>query len=162
MRTHMKIQKSPSKLAADVIRPYAGGMPGEKDPLDALLPFLSCEQAIAVKYKIFNGSGAELVKQVRAMAERVGTMPVSYGQDGKGDETVHYLRYSRAGLEFYVTEKDAEGDGVQGAFGCFVFRGKHSGEYGLINIADLVRDGYQLDFGFVPTTLAGLKDRLAA
>lgn len=38
------------------------------------------------------------------LAHRVATMPVTYAQDGKGDEAIVYLHYFHGGSDWYITE----------------------------------------------------------
>lgn len=88
----------------------------------------------------------------------IDTMPVTYGQDGKGNEAVAYLHYFHAnGWDWYVTEKDVDG-GVQQAFG--LVKGFET-ELGYISITELVNNGAELDLHFTPTTLGELKKKAA-
>ncbi|OGA98135.1 MAG: hypothetical protein A3E79_11815 [Burkholderiales bacterium RIFCSPHIGHO2_12_FULL_61_11] len=89
------------------------------------------------------------------LAQVVETMPVTYAQDGLGDEAVVHLHYFYGGGDWWITEKDIDG-GVDQAFG-LVDLG-HGPELGYISIAELVsmRD-MDIDLHWKPITLAQVK-----
>lgn len=85
----------------------------------------------------------------------ISGMPITYEQEDKGLEAIAYLHYFYAGSNWYITEKDMEGDGTLQAFGIASLNGGDP-EYGYISINELVSHNIELDFGFKPTTLGKL------
>lgn len=85
------------------------------------------------------------------MANRIETMPKTYEQDGKGMEAVAYLHYFIGNMDWYITEKDIEGEQHQ-AFGLANLG--HGGELGYISIVELVENNVELDFYFTPKPLS--------
>lgn len=87
------------------------------------------------------------------LGQIIDTMPVTYEQDGKGDNAIAHLHYFVGGWDWYITEKDVDG-GVQQAFG-LVFG--HESELGYISITELVNNGAELDLHFASCRLADIK-----
>lgn len=89
------------------------------------------------------------------LVQVVEAMPVTYAQDGLGDDAVVHLHYFYGGGDWWFTEKDVDG-GVDQAFG-MVDLG-HGPELGYISIAELVRlKVMDLDLHWVPKTLREVK-----
>ena len=82
-------------------------------------------------------------------------MPETYGQDGMGDKAIAHLHYFKGSMDWYITEKDMEGEQLQ-AFG-MVDMG-YGPELGYISIAELVQNGIELDLHFTPMTLGEIKN----
>ena len=102
------------------------------------------------------------------VAEIMENMPVTYGQDGLSDkEKTVYLRYSmeKNGVtvaEWFILEKDMTGNKHQQAFGLARI-GNNYPELGYINIEHLHKyKGLKIDLDFEPTSLAKIKQKLAA
>lgn len=88
--------------------------------------------------------------------DTLGTMPVTYGQDGKGMDSIAYLHYFTGGCDWYITEKDMYG-GVQQAYGYAVLNGDYQmAEFGYISIIELLQVGAELDLHFEPKALKEL------
>lgn len=99
-------------------------------------------------------------EKLRELAATIEAMPVTYAQDGLGDEAVVYLHYFIGGADWWITEKDigAPGEGMEQrqAFG-MVDLG-HGPELGYISINELVRvRGMDIDLHWKPQTLAQVK-----
>lgn len=89
------------------------------------------------------------------LVQVVEAMPVTYAQDGLGDNAVVHLHYFYGGGDWWITEKDVDG-GVDQAFG-LVDLG-HGPELGYISIRELVRlKVMDLDLHWTPKTLAQVK-----
>ena len=87
----------------------------------------------------------------------IASTPVTYEQDGKGDDAIVYLHYFFGGCDWYITEKDADG-GVLQAFGYAVLFGdKQNAELGYICITEITQFGAELDLYFTPCPLAEIK-----
>jgi len=96
------------------------------------------------------------------IAATVEGMPVTYQQDGKGDEAIAHLHYFLGDCHWYITEKDREGE-VEQAFGYAILHGDLiNAEYGYIPITEIVDTGVgaELDFHFKPTPMAQIKQAL--
>ena len=64
----------------------------------------------------------------------ITTMPVTYQQDGMGDDAVVYLHYFCGPFNWFITEKDKDG-GVDQAYGLTDLRGEP--ELGYISIREI-------------------------
>lgn len=96
-------------------------------------------------------------------AERITNMPVTYEQDGKGDEAIVHLHYFLGQTDWWITEKDMTGDGRQQAFGFACLNGwTDCAELGYISIEDLIEVGAELDLYWTPKTLGEVRKALAA
>jgi hypothetical protein len=127
-----------------------------KANLRALAPFL-CNAQFEVM-----SSSSEFDALIEAAATTIAAMPVSYEQDGKGEEATAFLHYFSAGSDWYISEKDADG-GVDQAFGLAILNGDtDNAELGYISIRELVANGVELDLHFTPATLGSLKAAKAA
>jgi hypothetical protein len=93
--------------------------------------------------------------KMKELANVIATMPKTYEQDGKGNTALAYLHYFRGGADWYITEKDKEGDGTQQAFG-YTDLGQ-GGELGYISIDEVLLVGGELDFHWQTKTLGAIK-----
>ena len=84
------------------------------------------------------------------MGQRIKALPKTYEQDGKGPRAVAYLHYFLNGWDWYITEKDASGGGVQ-AFGLTAGPER---EMGYISLPEIMKEGAELDLYWAPKTLA--------
>lgn len=92
---------------------------------------------------------------LRDLEKTVTSMPVTYAQDGLGDDAVVHLHYFFGDCDWWITEKDMDG-GVDQAFG-MVDLG-YGPELGYISISELVSmKGMDLDLHWEPVTLGELK-----
>lgn len=137
------------------------GKSGRKEFVDALTfltPFLSKGQSAAIKRGAAGEESQYFVDKAVEMADLIRTMPKTYEQDGKGDEAMAYLHYFRGGADWYITEKDKSGAGVQQAFGLADLFGD-GGELGYISIAELVSNGVELDLHWTPKAIGAIRGR---
>ncbi|MHB1581954.1 MAG: hypothetical protein ACYCQM_14600, partial [Acidithiobacillus sp.] len=67
---------------------------------------------------------------------------------------IQQRHYFTSGFDWYITEKDMTGAGIDQAFGLAIAPER---ELGYISIRELVANGAELDLYFDPTTLANLK-----
>ena len=90
-------------------------------------------------------------------AETIESMPVTYEQDGLGDNAIIHLHYFLNGCDWYITEKDIEG-GVLQAYGFAILNGDlYNAEMGYISITELTRLGAEMDFYYTKKTIGELK-----
>lgn len=107
--------------------------------------------------------GEYFKEKIIKVATVIDTMPVTYEQDGKGDDAIVHLHYFSAGSDWWITEKDMTGDGRQQAFGFACLDGMvHFAEFGYISIAELVENGVSLDLYWEPVTIGSVRRALEA
>ncbi|MHB1869650.1 MAG: hypothetical protein ACYCT1_02190 [Steroidobacteraceae bacterium] len=127
--------------------------------LAALRPFVSQSQWEAMSDLADTGEERQFFREkAREFAERIAVMSRTYDQDGKGDHATVHLHYFHGGSEWYITEKDMEGDGTRQAFGYAVLNGdEQNAELGYIDIGELTACGVELDLHFSACTLSEVK-----
>jgi len=146
--------------------------------LVTLRPFLSESQLGAILEGLAGEESAYFEGKIAEIASRIADMPATYQQDGKGDDAVAYLHYFIGGQDYWITEKDMDGDGTLQAYG--LASHGYGAEMGYISIAYLAghHDEFdpeclpdaenfpcvELDLEFEPQTLRDIKDsqKLAA
>ena len=120
--------------------------------LEALKPFVTYGQMRTLWDLCRQGEEKAYFKQkVMDLAATIKAMPKTYETDGQGLRAVAVLHYFTPALDYYITEKDREGDGTRQAFGLAMAPER---ELGYISIAQLVEAGAELDLHWVPKTLA--------
>lgn len=88
------------------------------------------------------------------LGKRINAMPGPYGQDGKRNEAIAYLKYFSGNMTWYITEKDHTPEQCQAYGAADVGYGF---EMGYISISELNRMGsIELDLHFEPTPLKDL------
>ena len=121
--------------------------------MDSFLHFIPVQQR-SVIIECLDGEEREFfLNKMIELQETIQAMPVTYQQDGMGDNAIAHLHYFSGGQNWYITEKDMEGDGTIQAFG-MVDLGFGS-EMGYISIAGLVQINIiELDLHWQKKTLA--------
>ena len=131
-------------------------------PFRPFRPFLSSAQFSVLVSSAFGAEGSFFRQKLANLDYLIASMPVTYEQDGKGDDAIVYLHYFSALGDWYITEKDMEG-GVDQAFGYVILNGdRRNAELGYISISVLVNHGVELDLYFEPCRLGAIKTSLAA
>ncbi|MEQ1529742.1 MAG: hypothetical protein ABL925_10525 [Methylococcales bacterium] len=154
---------------------YSLANPVLLDAVASIKPFMSNAQMAVMGSGCRTPEKQYFIDKFTEVAERIRTMPVTYEQDGKGDDAIVYLHYFIGGCDWYITEKDMEG-GVLQAFGYTVLHGDvEMAELGYISIKELVEAkqyaystdrtvkvplSAELDLHFVPCTLGEIKKKL--
>lgn len=95
--------------------------------------------------------------KVNEIYNTIKSMPVTYEQDGKGDNAIAYLHYFSARSDWYITENDKEMPPHQ-AFGLVSLNGGEP-ELGYISITELIQRGAELDLYFKPKSLREIKGK---
>lgn len=112
--------------------------------------FIGNNQKIVLR-KLLHGEEREgFAENLNGLAERIATMPVTYQQDGKGEDAIVYLHYFRGNMDWHITEKDKDG-GVEQAFGLANIG--YGGELGYISIEELTENNVEIDLYWKPKTL---------
>ena len=122
--------------------------------LEAIRHFLPRGQYMALGNLIRQSEEREHYQRlVISTHEGIASMPATYDQDGKGDQSVAHLHYTHGGFDFYVTEKDMEGIGTEQVFG-LVSMPPNYPEVGYFNLGEIVAAGAELDLHWTPKTIA--------
>ena len=119
--------------------------------------FIPALQQLVLADQINGEEGQWFKEKLAELKQTIASMPVTYEQDGKGDDAIAHLHYFAGSANWYITEKDMSGDGTLQAYGfAEVFAGE--GELGYISIAELVRNRrVELDLHWTPRTLRECK-----
>jgi hypothetical protein len=125
-----------------------------------LAPFISNMQSVAIADGFRGREKNYFMQKVVDLADLIDGMPTTLEQDGNGDQTMVFLHYYYGAGSWFITEKDING-GVDRAFGYSFLQGdeRHTG-FGYISIRELTCCDVQLDFDFMPRTLAEIKAEL--
>lgn len=128
-----------------------------------LKPFIGHRQLSAVRHGMKGREKEFFLRKMIELAQIIDTMPVTYGQDGKGDNTIVYLHYFAGGTaNWWITEKDkgdVEEPGQIQAYG-LVSLYTHDIEdasRGYVSIEELLANNVELDFYFEPRPVWKLK-----
>jgi hypothetical protein len=123
-----------------------------------LKKFLSHSQIQILSDLCLSSEEAEhFISIVNNQAKITDSMPVTYEQDGLGDDAIIHLHYFLNGCDWYITEKDMDG-GVLQAYGFAILNGDlHNAEMGYISISELVKYRAEMDFYFDKKTIGELK-----
>ena len=121
--------------------------------MDSFLHFIPVQQR-SVIIECLDGEEREFfLNKMIELQETIQAMPVTYQQDGMGDNAIAHLHYFSGGQNWYITEKDREGDGTIQAFGMADLG--FGSEMGYISIAELVQINIiELDLHWQKKTLA--------
>lgn len=120
--------------------------------LEVLKPFITWGQMQALWDLCRKGEEkGHFRRLVQDLAATIKTMPKTYKTDGQGLKAVAVLHYFTPAFDYYITEKDRDGDGTRQAFGLAC---AHERELGYISIRQLVESGAELDLHWIPRTLA--------
>jgi len=120
-------------------------------------PFMSPIQMRVMLELLKSEEGAHFCQTIAQLAQRIGAMPITYEQDGLGNQAVVHLHYFLGASDWYILEKDMDGC-VRQAFGYAVLNGdEQCAELGYISIEEITRCGAELNLYFAPCTLADIK-----
>lgn len=126
----------------------------------SLVPWMPLMERRVLRSTLRGEEGTAIAATVLGVLKTIEDMPVTYGQDGLGDEAVVHLHYFRGGSDWWITEKDVDG-GVDQAYGFVCLNGDtECAESGYISIAELVENDVELDLYWTPKTLSTVKRKL--
>lgn len=123
--------------------------------LETLKQFIPHGELTAMREQIRGEEGQYFINKMVEVNETITNMPETYEQDGKGDQAIAYLHYFSGNMDWYITEKDMEGEQLQ-AYG--IANIGYGFEGGYVSIVDLVKSGVELDLYFTPKTLAEIRN----
>lgn len=120
-----------------------------------LFDWMPKRQCFAFQEFLQGEEGQFYADKLTEFEQLLATMPVTYEQDGKGEDAIAYLHYfTHGGSDFYVTEKDKTGNGRKQAFGWACLNDdEENADYGYIAIDELLRLGVELDLYFTPAPM---------
>ncbi|WP_208454143.1 hypothetical protein [Burkholderia gladioli] len=122
--------------------------------LDRLTAFLTLAQRKVIANAMRGDEGQHFIDTAIEWAAVVDGMPKTYDTDGMGMDAIAVLHYFLGGSDWYITERDREGNGTQQAFGYAILNGdRTNAELGYISIDALVRAGAELDLFWKPIAL---------
>lgn len=130
-----------------------------KSKLNQIAPFVPKLQRRVLRDFLENSEEKSyFAEKIIEIARTIESMPVTYEQDGLGDEAIAHLHYFGSG-DWYITEKDMDGDGTRQAFGYGVFDQYVQGaEIGYIPICELVHSPFvELDLHFTPKPIKEIR-----
>lgn len=135
------------------------------DAYNRLKPFMPIRQGKAVA-ELMRGEEKQFFRdKMVELAQLVDSMPVSYSQQNDSDP-IAYLHYFFGGSDWYIVEKDMDGE-VEQAWGFACLNGDMmNAEYGYISITELATlnlmmgMGVDLDFHFKPRRMSEVKAEL--
>lgn len=132
------------------------------DAAQTILQYFSMQQFNCMVELSRGEEGAFFLQKFIDLAEQIKNMPVTYDQEGLGDEATVHLHYFLGGdSHWYITEKDVEGGAYQ-AYGYAILNGDDEmAESGYISIEEITRLGAELDLHFTPCRLVEVKGRRA-
>lgn len=137
------------------------------EALNRLRPLMASRQSEAVAELMRGEEGEFFMDKMVELAQLVDSMPITYAQRNESDP-IAYLHYFFGGSDWYIVEKDMDGE-VDQAWGFACLNGDMmNAEYGYISIAELVDLKLQfgltvdLDFHFKPTRMSQVKQGLEA
>lgn len=127
--------------------------------LSRIRDFMHVAQSTIVEQLMLGEEGQFFIDKMIELDGRITTMPSTHGQQDVRDP-IAYLHYFFGGSDWYITEKDQVGSGVEQAFGYACLNGDMlNAEYGYIPIVELVGltiRGFhvELDFHFDPVPMS--------
>ena len=121
--------------------------------------FIGSDQLATLAQAIKGEEGEFFKAKIKELTKLFETMPVTYEQDGKGNEAIVYLHYFCHDCDWYIIEKDKgdeeeEGNPQYQAFGLACIQ---CDELGYINLVDVLHIGAELDLHWEPKTLGEVK-----
>lgn len=131
--------------------------------LQRLTGFIGGSQLKVLPGFIRGEDGQGYMEILERLAGIVESMPVTYGQDGKGDDAIVYLHYFTGAYDGYVTEKDmeepdnpAEAQWQAHGYVHWAQNGPHL-SMGYICLPEIFGSNAELDFHFTPCTVREIK-----
>lgn len=97
----------------------------------------------------------QAIDKLDAIYDRYVACPRTYETDGNKGKTVAQFRYFLGDSEFYITELDVSGPPHIQAYGYGSLNDQYP-EMGYICIPELLKNGFEMDYHFVPKTLTEL------
>lgn len=126
--------------------------------INVVKPFFPKSELRVVVDALEDEEGSFFAQKLLELATIINSMPKTYQTREHGGEATVHLHYFVGGCDWYITEKDMEGDGTEQAFGWAVLNNDlMNAELGYISIAELVELGAELDLYWTAKPLREVK-----
>jgi hypothetical protein len=109
--------------------------------LKQLSPFIPPEQRDVLRSLMAGEEGDWFITRLAELHAQISAMPVTYEQDGAGDDAIVHLHYFTGGADWFITERD-KGDPDEAKPAGSPFARQHQA----FGLADLFRDGGELGY----------------
>lgn len=87
------------------------------------------------------------------LEQSISNCPVTYQTDGQGENAICSLKYFKGNSAAYIVEMDVYGPPHLQAYGVISLNGYYP-ELGYIDLSELIKVGFELDFHYTPITVA--------
>jgi hypothetical protein len=119
--------------------------------------FIGKSQIAVLEEAIKGEEGLHFSQMLLTLYNNILSIPKPYETEDQGDAVSVRLHYFNGGSDWYIIERDIDGDQIQ-CFGFACLNGdKQNAEFGYINIAELIKYGVELDLYYKPQTVEDIK-----
>lgn len=168
-----------SEIPAEFRRSLAGleradpGLAGMfRDALQFLVHYIGRPQFLCLRDGCDGGERAWFIERLITLADEIRAMPVTYEQDGQGDDATVHLHYFSGGMDWFITERDkGSADDAPADRGqqhqAFGLARLHEEEFGYISLEEILSVrvgglvGVELDLHWKPKPVRECRERHA-
>jgi hypothetical protein len=119
--------------------------------------FIGKSQIAVLEEAIKGEEGLHFSQMLLTLYNNILSIPKPYETEDQGDAASVRLHYFNGGSDWYIIERDIDGEQIQ-CFGFACLNGdKQNAEFGYINIAELIKYGVELDLYYKPQTVEDIK-----
>ena len=119
--------------------------------------FIGKSQIAVLEEAIKGEEGLHFSQMLLTLYNNILSIPKPYETEDQGDAATVRLHYFKGGSDWYIIERDIDGEQIQ-CFGFACLNGdKQNAEFGYINIAELIKYGVELDLYYKPQTVEDIK-----
>ena len=119
--------------------------------------FIGKGQIAVLEEAIKGEEGLHFSQMLLTLYNNILSIPKPYETEDQGDAASVRLHYFKGGSDWYIIERDIDGEQIQ-CFGFACLNGdKQNAEFGYINIAELIKYGVELDLYYKPQTVEDIK-----
>jgi hypothetical protein len=119
--------------------------------------FIGKSQIAVLEEAIKGEEGLHFSQMLLTLYNNILSIPKPYETEDQGDAASVRLHYFKGGSDWYIIERDIDGEQIQ-CFGFACLNGdKQNAEFGYINIAELIKYGVELDLYYKPQTVEDIK-----
>jgi hypothetical protein len=119
--------------------------------------FIGKSQIAVLEEAIKGEEGLHFSQMLLTLYNNILSIPKPYETEDQGDVASVRLHYFNGGSDWYIIERDIDGEQIQ-CFGFACLNGdKQNAEFGYINIAELIKYGVELDLYYKPQTVEDIK-----
>ena len=119
--------------------------------------FIGKSQIAVLEEAIKGEEGLHFSQMLLTLYNNILSIPKPYETEDQGDAALVRLHYFKGGSDWYIIERDIDGEQIQ-CFGFACLNGdKQNAEFGYINIAELIKYGVELDLYYKPQTVEDIK-----